>query len=86
MSEVHCMPMKIEIAAVALAAALLCSGCAVAPMKPAQEPSLYERLGGNGAITAVVDDAIGNISTDARINRRFVNAGSGLTKNLVDLI
>lgn len=33
--------------------------------------SLYERLGGQPAIVAVVDDFVGNVAADARINRRF---------------
>src|SRR5918995_851860 len=35
---------------------------------------LYDRLGGKPAITAVVDDFIGNIAADTRINRRFATA------------
>jgi len=68
----------------ALIAALSIAGCAAAPA--AQAPTLYERLGGYAALTAVVDDAIDNVSTDPRISRRFANAGPGLTKNLVDLL
>ncbi len=33
--------------------------------------SLYDRLGGKGAITAVIDDFVGNVAADARINKRF---------------
>ena len=68
----------------ALITALSISGCATAP--PAQAPTLYERLGGRAAITAVVDDAIANVTADPRIKQRFANAGPGLTKNLVDLV
>lgn len=68
----------------ALVAALALAGCTTSPPPP--QPSLYERLGGRAALTAVVDDAIVNVSADPRISRRFVNAGPGLTKNLVDLI
>jgi hemoglobin len=53
---------------------------------PTAQTTLYERLGGRAAITAVVDDAIVNVTADPRISRRFANAGSGLTKNLVDLV
>lgn len=70
-----------------LAAVLSIAGCAAAPTTPpVTQATLYERLGGRAAITAVVDDAIVNVTSDPRINRRFVNAGPGLTKNLVDLI
>ena len=81
------MPIKIMFAVVTLAALLAFGGCTTAPMQPAQGQSLYQRLGGKDAITAVVDEAIGNVSADARINQRFVSAGSSaLTKNLVELI
>jgi hemoglobin len=72
---------------VTLAALLALGGCTTARMPPTQDRSLYQRLGGKDAITAVVDDAIGNVSADVRINQRFANAGSSaLTKNLVELI
>ena len=74
------------MAAVILAAALLLAGCANRAASPPPDASLYERLGGRAAIGAMVDEAIVRISTDPRINRRFANAGSGLTGNLVDLI
>ena len=35
--------------------------------------TLYDRLGGKDAITAVVDDFVGNVGADARINQRFAN-------------
>jgi hemoglobin len=45
------------------------SGSAAASTK-----SLYERLGGTPAITAVVDDFVGNCAADARINHFFTGA------------
>jgi hemoglobin len=70
-----------------LLAVLTALGCTVAPTTPSTtQPSLYERLGGRAAITAVVDDAIVNVSADPRINQRFANAGPGLSKNLVELV
>ncbi|PYN08042.1 MAG: group 1 truncated hemoglobin, partial [Candidatus Rokuibacteriota bacterium] len=36
--------------------------------------TLYTRLGGQPAITAVVDDFVANVAADSRINRRFANA------------
>jgi len=68
-------------------------GCA-APPPPApsvaaapHERSLYERVGGRAAITAVVDHAIENLAVDNRINARFGNASiPHLQKNLVDLL
>ena len=58
------------------------------PPKPSvRGPSLYERLGGEAAIGAMVDDAIVNITVDRRINQRFTNtSGPSLKKNLVGLI
>src|SRR5258705_2787147 len=68
----------------ALIGGLTIASCATA--QPAQGVTLYERLGGRAAITAVVDDAIVNVSADPRINQRFANLGSELAKNLIDLI
>ena len=81
------MPKNLVFAAATLASLLVIGGCAIESMKPTQDQSLYQRLGGNGAISAVVADAIGNIAADARINQRFSSAGgSRLARNLVDLI
>src|SRR5438046_10728454 len=55
--------------------ALLGVGCAsMQDDKMAAKKPLYDRLGGKGAIQAVVDDFIGNVAGDARINKRFANA------------
>ena len=53
------------------------------PMKPMADQSLYQRLGGKEAITAVVDDFIGNVAADARINKRFANANIPRLKMLL---
>src|SRR5438128_9943607 len=58
------------LAAVALAA----TGCASMDSGNAPKQPLYDRLGGKPAIAAVVDDFIGNVAADARINRRFEGA------------
>jgi len=39
----------------------------------AADSSLYARLGGQAAITAVVDDFVANVAADTRINKRFAN-------------
>jgi hemoglobin len=44
-----------------------------AAQMPAQK-SLYERLGGRPAIVAVVDDFVGNVAKDRRINGYFAKA------------
>ena len=52
-----------------------------------EKKSLYDRLGGKPAITAVVDDFVGNVAGDARINQRFANANiPQLKAMLVDQI
>lgn len=51
------------------------------------EKSLYDRLGGKTAITAVVDDFVGRVAADARINGKFANANIPRLKSmLVDQI
>jgi len=68
------------------AAALLVAGCAGGMMGEKKAP-LYERLGGRPAIQAVVDEFIGNVAADARINKHFAGANIGkLKSNLVDQI
>jgi hemoglobin len=58
-----------------------------APQRGATGKSLYERLGGKPAIQAVVDDFIGNVAADSRINRFFANANIPRLKSmLVDQI
>ena len=39
-----------------------------------QQKSLYDRLGGKPAITAVVDDFTARVAADRRINRFFANS------------
>lgn len=43
-------------------------------MKQPMQSSLYERLGQKEAITAVVDDFVGRVASDGRINGKFANA------------
>lgn len=64
-------------------------GCATTETTPTTEPSgsLYQRLGGKPAITAVVDDFVSRVAADTRINARFANANiPRLKMNLVDQI
>ena len=57
-----------------------------APMA-AKPASLYDRLGGKPAITAVVDDFVGNVAADDRINGRFGKTDiPKLKSNLVDQV
>ena len=68
--------------AVTLAVVVSFAACST-PMKPMADQSLYQRLGGKEAITAVVDDFIGNVAADARINKRFANANIPRLKTLL---
>ena len=56
-----------------LAVALLTAACAGMREGPTAKKPLYERLGGKSAIVAVVDDFVGNVAADSRINERFAN-------------
>jgi len=65
--------------------ALLLAACQDMGMAP--QKSLYERLGGKDAITAVVDDFVANVAADKRINGFFARADvPRLKRNLVDQI
>jgi hemoglobin len=69
-----------------LAAAAIAAIAAISPAT-AQDASLYQRLGGYKAIVAVVDDFVGNVAADRRINRFFAGANiPRLKQNLVDQI
>ena len=54
--------------------ALAVAGCASMDSGSMAQRSLYDRLGGKPAIQAVVDDFIGNVAADARINQSFARA------------
>ena len=49
----------------------------------AQEKSLYDRLGGRDAIVAVVDDFVGNVAANPRINGFFANTDIPRLKRLL---
>ncbi len=69
---------------ISMAAGVLAAGCAGGMV---EQKSLYDRLGGKPAITAVVDDFVGNVAADARINKRFASANiPRLKTRLVDQI
>jgi len=70
-----------------VALGLTASVATVAHATFGQQKSLYQRLGGKPAITAVVDDFIGNVAADGRINARFANTNiPRLKAMLVDQI
>jgi hemoglobin len=69
---------------------LLMSGVAcssVQPQEATKTTSLYDRLGGKSAITAVVDEFVGNVANAARINSRFATTNIPRLKgHLVDQV
>ena len=75
----------------ALAAVLFLAGAAQAPLE-AKEKTLYQRLGGKKSITAVVDEFVGRVAADKRINSYFAAAAGDPQRlatfkmNLVDQI
>lgn len=74
---------KIRLALSALALAGLVAGCNNMQTANSAKPSLYERLGGKPAITAVVDDFITNVAADQRINHFFANTNATRLKLLL---
>jgi hemoglobin len=66
--------MKIQVLAIAAVVALLplTAGAQNAP----KQKSLYDRLGGKQAITAVVDEFVGRVAADNRINHFFAATAS----------
>lgn len=64
----------------------------MAPATFAKEKTLYERLGGKKSITAVVDEFVGQVAADTRINTFFKDTAASpkrlakFKKNLVDQI
>lgn len=71
--------------------ALLAGVLAIAPMVRADD-ALYKSLGGKKAITAVVDNFVGRVAKDDRINSYFKDTASNpkrlatFKRNLVDQI
>src|SRR6059036_1378051 len=81
------MNMVNRVSGWALAALLLaasaCSYDGGMTQKSAMTPTLYERLGGKVAITAVVDDFVGRVAADKRINDKFATADIPRLKRLL---
>lgn len=71
-----------------LGGALLLSAAGCAEIQTMQTPrSLYDRLGGKTAISAVVDQFVANVAGDSRINGRFATTDIPKLKgHLVDQI
>lgn len=68
-------------------AVVLGLGLAATQIQAAAKKSLFDRLGGEPAITAVVDDFVATVAADTRINERFANADvPNLKKHLIEQI
>ena len=67
----------------ALMATLLLGACQNMGTMPMPQKSLYDRLGGQGAIVAVVDDFVGNVAADNRINKFFARTDIPRLKRLL---
>lgn len=66
--------------------ALMMTGCSGVETAPSGK-SLYDRLGGKPAITAVVDQLVANVANDTRINGRFATTDIPKMKgHLVDQV
>lgn len=66
---------------------VMMAGCAERTGSSRPAMSLYDRLGGKEAITAVVDQFVANVAADARINGRFAATDvSKLKRHLVDQV
>ncbi len=79
------MRLRTLVAAATLAAALGLS--LVSTVNARTEKSLYQRLGGLPAIRAVVNDFVGNVAADKRINGFFAKANiPRLKQRLVEQI
>ena len=52
------------------------AACTLLPGAQAKEKTLYDRLGGKKAITAVVDEFVGRVAADTRINSYFAAAAA----------
>lgn len=79
------MKHNIRELAYALTAGSLVGALVACSSQPADKPqaTLYERLGGKPAITAVVDDFVGNVAADERINGHFARTDIGRLKMLL---
>ena len=86
------MRKKLMVVAIAASVVMGCFSIASAEAKDKKAKSLYSRLGGRKAITAVVDEFVNNCAADTRINRFFGDTAKDpkrlrkFKKNLVDQI
>jgi hemoglobin len=87
LQEENMRTLRIASTVAALALATVFAAAVAHAQMAAQKKSLYDRLGGKDAITAVVDDFVGNVAADKRINSFFANANiPRLKQRLVEQI
>ena len=79
-----------KLLSIALLGVFVLAGCEMAAMKDDKsmaQKSLYDRLGGKPAITAVVDEFVARLAADNRVNKRFAKTDMPKLKaHLVDQI
>lgn len=76
--------MRKNVILIALVAVAILASALLVNVKPvAAQDSLYTRLGGNAAITAVVDEFLANVVADARINKFFANVDAARLRTLL---
>jgi hemoglobin len=86
------MRKSLMVVAIAAAVVMGCFSIASAEGKDKKAKSLFTRLGGKKAITAVVDEFVNNCATDGRINKFFADTAKDPKRlkkfkdNLVDQI
>ena len=68
--------MRKSVSGVFIIAALLAGVSSASLLGQTKEKSLYDRLGGKAAITAVVDEFVGRVAADKRINAFFAQTAS----------
>lgn len=86
------MQKRMIVTAIAVVLAIGCLNIASVDAKTAKAKSLYSRLGGKKAITAVVEEFVNNCAGDTRINKFFADTAKDkkrlakFKKNLVNQI
>ena len=75
--------MMVTLAGCAKKEATTDTATAVAPADTAKPATLYERLGGQPAITAVIDSFVVIVGKDNRINKKFAKSDGGRVKRLL---
>lgn len=84
--------MRKSLMVVAIATAVIAGGFNIASAQQMAGRTLYSRLGGKKAITAVVDEFVNNCANDSRINKFFADTAKDPARlakfkgNLVDQI